>query len=134
MKLLIINPTNIAEYYFNQEDAQAIISRCGAAGKQWSQNLVGFFISTLNNEHYLAINVKDNDGTIESMEYVNIDTNKPEFVISSEWVSNLTKNGSSTEINLAEFEPILAEILIAPVRARRWEVYPQVNTIHQLVH
>jgi hypothetical protein len=134
MKLLIINNNLVTHYYFNQQDAQTILSRCQAAGKQWSNNLVGFTLTSTNQTTFAAINIIGNDGVVESMEYVDIDTGKPEFTINNDLLIKLSKNESQTEISLTEFESILTEILTAPVKARRWEVYPEVNHRYQPVH
>ena len=132
MKLLIISNETISTYYFNPQDAQNILKRCHDAGKQWSNALVGFFINMQNNTHFAAINVKDQNGVIESMEYVDIERNKPEFPISNDFLTLLSTKPPQTEISLAEFEPILSEILSAPIKARKWEVYPEINQHHQL--
>lgn len=131
MKLLIATQGKITELYFNPEDHQAILARCQAAQKQWANQLVGFFINNSNNTRYAAISIKGNDGVIESMEYVDIDTNKPEFTISDEFLSNLSVKPEQAEISLREFEPILTEILTAPIKARRWEVYPAITERYQ---
>ena len=132
MKLLLANHNGISVYFFNKLDTEMILTRCRAAGKQWTDMLQGFLINL--SAGYVAISIKGDDGVIESMEYVDIETNKPEFTISENFTRYLSAKEQNSEISLHEFEPILNNILSAPVRARRFEVYPEVSKQYAATH
>lgn len=134
LKLIHVTPTSKQAYYFNEADSQLMLTRCKQAGKQWSHALLGFFINVNNDYQYAAITIKGQDGIIESMEYVDIDTNKPEFVISPDLLAFLQTQPANSEIPLSEFESLFEEIIVASVKARRWEVYPEVSRHYPLTH
>lgn len=132
MKLLVINDTGVHAYNFNKIDSDTIAARCKAAGKLWSSILQGFVINTRKN--YAAITIRANDGVIESMEYIDIDSNQPEFSISDSFLNFLARKDSHTDIPLDEFEPVLREIISAPTKARRWEVYKEISEHYPSMH
>ncbi len=134
MKLIIVNQTEITPYFFNKTDSQLIKDRCQAVGKQWSEHLLGFFINLSDQDAYAAITVKAEDGVIECMEYIDIDRGKPEFTISQDLISKLRASTANNEVKLSDFEPILSEILGAPMKARKWEVYPEINQHYPQEH
>ena len=134
MKLILISNVGIQPYCFNKDDSQKIIALCKNADKQWSESLLGFFINTISLNPYVAITIKNAEGEIESMEYVDIDTQKPEIFIDNHFVSSLIKKDINAEIDFAEFEPILKEIVAAPLKARKWEIYHEITKQYPSMH
>lgn len=134
MKLILISNVGIQPFCFNKNDSQKIVALCKGAEKQWSESLLGFFINTISLNPYVAITIKNSDGEIESMEYVDIDTQKPEIMIDNSFVSSLIKKDINAEVNFAEFEPILKEIVAAPLKARKWEIYHEITKQYPSTH
>jgi hypothetical protein len=134
MKLLLINKTSIKVYRFNPSDCQIIAQRCRDRDKKWSPGLIGFFINIANDMPYAAVTIKGSDGIIESMEYVDIERDKPEFIINNDFLAYLASQESDSEIPLKEFESTFNDILLSPMKARRWEVYPDVSKLYPLEH
>lgn len=127
LKLILLNGSEPKIFYFNETESKAIMSCCESAGKQWSQYLLGFFINNNENRQYVAITVKDVDGTIESMEYIDIEKNQPEFDVSEDFLAYVSQVDNFAEISLVPFDPILQNIIHAPVKARNWHVYPTIS-------
>ena len=134
MKLILINDTDINVYHFSSADSQIIKTRCKAAEKDWTNQMLGFFINTTADHTYAAVTIKGSDGIVESMEYRDIERNTPEFVINDDLLSYLFTKKAYTEVSLDAFEPLLAEILYAPKKARRWEVYAEISKAYPSVH
>ena len=125
MKLIVLDNNGLTAHQFNQSDSNMIMQRCQIAGKQWYQNLLGFFINTV--KRTVAITVRDHEGTIETMEYIDMESGQPEFYVQDQFSDYLSKRDIGVKMSLSSFEPVLQTILTAPVKARRWEVYPELN-------
>lgn len=134
LKLILAAKDSIRYFIFGEEESAAIITRCKMANKQWYDSLVGFLINVTQDKHYAAINIRGNDGVVETMEYVNLETDIPEFAIDENLLKSLNDISAQSEISLSIFEPVLQQMLIAPIRARRWEVYPEINKYHAFTH
>ena len=134
MKLLLITSTGIKAFRFNPSDSKRMTSLCSDAGKQWASHMVGFFIYASNDGTYVATTIKGQDGAIESMEYRDIESNKPEFNIHDDFLAHLASQEPHAEIALNEFEAIFNDILRAPGKVRRWEVYPEVSAHYPIEH
>lgn len=127
LKLIYNNGSSISEYSFSHVDSSAIITKCKQSGKQWSDKLVGFFINNTPTNSYAAIAIKGDDHVIECMEYRDIETSNPEFIIDTSFLAHLSGTEPYSELSLAAFESTFFHILAAPSKARRWEVYPEIN-------
>lgn len=126
LHLLFVTPSSQKVFYFTDNDAQLIIQQCMHAGKKWAEQLVGFTINSATPDAYAAINVKSNDKLIDSMEYRHMESGKSEFELNQDWLTMLAAKDDNSFIAIEDFK-LLAEILIAPIQARKWQAYEVVN-------
>lgn len=134
MKFITLTASGIRTFFITPEDSRQISARCQQAGKQWASGLLGFFVNMTTPAPYAAVTIQTGDGAIECMEYIDVDRQTPEFSPSDALLQFLNTQTDGSELPLREFESLFNEILLAPMKARRWEVYPVINQQYQATH